>query len=116
MHTYQPLTEKFIVKPSRNIILHQLENEYVSKTYIGLLDMRESKLFLLIICSQNTYRIQAVPSICAYTQLIFFNYSKLSLQNFRQAANPLQQQTSSAFLLCGHGFKTLTNLQSLKGD
>lgn len=50
-HTHQPLAEKFIVKPSHYIILHQIENENVSKTYTGLLDMKMSNIFLLIICS-----------------------------------------------------------------
>lgn len=55
MHTYQPLTEKFIVKPSHYVILHQIENENVSTTHIGLLDMKKSKLFLLIIRSHYHY-------------------------------------------------------------
>lgn len=45
-----------------------------------------------------------------------FSDAQLSLQDFRQAANPLQKQTSLALELCGHRFKTPTNLQSLKGD
>lgn len=32
MQTYQPLDEKFTVKPSYYIILHQTENKYRSKT------------------------------------------------------------------------------------
>lgn len=46
IHTCQPLAEKFIVKPSHYIILHQIENENVGKTYIGPLDMKKSNLFL----------------------------------------------------------------------
>lgn len=55
-HANQPLAGNFIVKPSRYIILLQKENWNASKTYIGTIDMKKSKLFLLIICSQNTYK------------------------------------------------------------
>lgn len=48
MQTYQPLDEKFIVEPSY-IILHQIENKKLSKTYVRLLDLKKSNAFLLLV-------------------------------------------------------------------
>lgn len=49
MQTFQPLDEKFIVEPSFYLIVHQIGNKNLSKSYIRLLDLKKSEVFLLLI-------------------------------------------------------------------
>lgn len=85
MQTFQPLDEKFIVEPSFYIIVHQIENKNLSKSYIRLLDLKKSEVFLLLISRQNTYK-QFCEFVHIASCLVFFTIPD-SLQNSRQAAN-----------------------------